>query len=305
MLELECALTLDNATRMPAAGRVRFGGLPPGWQPIEEPLIDSIPPGCSRRVKLLAHVPGIPGGSDGVFHVPLELSTDDGLVRQVGVRASSVTALPLAGSVRIDGDLSDWPLGTTNVLSDFTLISGSGRRGASVDRSRPRRETLGFVLRDADNLYVAINCAADPELVRSDSRRNRVPYEDMIPMAGELIEVLIDPTNAGARSPSDLYHIVVMHSGADLAEKGIRFDPPCGLHHPWAVDMEVATSIAADRWMVEIRVPLDAFAAYATNHTVWGFNITRFDGVQEEFSTWSGAVHNAYDPLSLGNLILP
>ena len=85
----------------------------------------------------------------------------------------------------------------------------------------------------------------------------------------------------------------------------MRFDPPCGQSEPWPVDLEVATARRADRWMVELRVPLDAFDAIATEHTVWGFNITRFDAANQEFSTWSGVTGNAYDPLSLGNLYLP
>ena len=50
---------------------------------------------------------------------------------------------------------------------------------------------------------------------------------------------------------------------------------------------------------------LEAFGAELSVDTIWGFNVTRFDAEHEEFSTWSGAVDNAYDPLSLGNLLLP
>ena len=137
------------------------------------------------------------------------------------------------------------------------------------------------------------------------SRRKGVRYDDQIPISEELVEILIDPLNAGTRSPSDLYHIVVKRSGTDLAEKGIQFDPPVGKRGPWPVDIEVATGTAPDRWMAELRVPLSAFGPVAPEQTIWGFNITRWDAVNEEFSTWSGATRNAYDPLSLGNLYLP
>jgi len=137
------------------------------------------------------------------------------------------------------------------------------------------------------------------------SRHNRVEYDDLIPVGDELVELLIDPLNTGTRSPTDLYHIVVKPSGAYLTEKGIRFDPPCGLRSPWVVDMEIATWVSADRWTVELRIPLAAFGDAATKHTTWGFNITRYDASQQEFSTWSAASGNAYDPVSLGNLYLP
>jgi hypothetical protein len=305
LLEVECALTLMNATRMPVTGELRFVDLPQGWEPRGEQRIGPIPPGGSRRVKLTAYATTVATGPRGFLLVPMELSTDDGMVRRLHARVSYVPALPLAGSIRIDGDLSDWPLGTTNVLSDFALISGPGPKGAATSEVQPRHKTIGFVLRDRENLYIAVNCEADPSLQPATSRRKRVQYEDMIPMAGELVEVLIDPANSGTRSPADLYHIVVMHSGADLAEKGVRFEPPCGRHEPWPVDIDVATGITAGRWLVEMRIPLEAFGSNATDHALWGLNVTRFDEANQEFSTWSGAIHNAYDPLSLGNLLLP
>ncbi len=88
-------------------------------------------------------------------------------------------------------------------------------------------------------------------------------------------------------------------------EKGIAFEPPCGPREPWPVDIDVATGLSSGRWTVELRIPLDAFDLGATEHTTWGFNVTRYDASRQEFSTWSGASGNAYDPLSLGNLYLP
>ena len=54
-----------------------------------------------------------------------------------------------------------------------------------------------------------------------------------------------------------------------------------------------------------MRLPLAAFGERSGESAVWGFNITRFDLTHQEFSTWSGATGNAYDPLTLGNLYLP
>ena len=136
-------------------------------------------------------------------------------------------------------------------------------------------------------------------------RRKAVMYEDMIPVGEELIELLIDPHNAGSRSPEDLFHIVVKRSGIDVTELGIRFDPPCGRSQPWPVDIEIATRVTPKRWSVEMRIPLSAFGVGGMSPTTWGFNITRFDLEAQEFSTWAGAVRNAYDPASLGNLYIP
>ena len=209
------------------------------------------------------------------------------------------------GSIRIDGDLSDWPPGAANVALDFRLIPREPINTSDESATHPHNATMGFLMRDRESLYIAINCEFDARTVPSASRRNRVVYDDLIPVGDELIEVLIDPLNTGTRSAADLYHIAVKPSGTYLAEKGIRFDPPCGAHKPWPADIDVATRVLPDRWTVELRIPLASFEQGAAEHTTWGFNLTRYDASRQEFSTWSGASGNAYDPLSLGNVYLP
>ena len=129
-------------------------------------------------------------------------------------------------------------------------------------------------------------------------------YDDLVPVGEELIEILLEPLNAGTRTPEDLFHIVVKQSGTDLLERGIDLVPNQSIRHPWAADIEVATSSQGDRWFAEVRIPFAAFGPHLTEGTVWGLNVTRFDATNQEFSTWSGASGNAYDPLSLGNLLL-
>jgi len=245
-------------------------------------------------------------GASGILGLPIEFATNDGEVHRRTVRAASLTALPTESSIRIDGDLSDWPPGSVNVAADFRLIAGSKGDGDQYGSLRPTEKTFGFVLRDRDYLYVAVNCERDARSEGPSARRKGVRYDDMIPVEDEdFIEVLIDPLNGGTRSPGELYHIVVKRSGTDLTEKGIGFDPPCGPRVPWAVDIEVATAASSQRWTTELRIPLRDISPDGHTQTVWGFNLTRWDSSRQEFSTWSGAVGNAYDPLSLGNLFLP
>jgi hypothetical protein len=332
--DLECALTIVNRKRVPVAGTVSFLQLPPGWTAFDETSVASIPPNGTRRVTLTASVSALPTGAGlpellrQVRDLPIELTTEAGITHRTEARLSCVTAAPVAarrtgamwptshadGRIRIDGDLSDWPPGAINVASRFTLITGRGAARLGNGNAAPRQATMGFVMRDATHLYIAINCEADlegrsangiPTQPSSSSRSNRVVYDDLIPTGDELAEILIDPLNAGTRSPGDLYHIAVKPSGAYIVEKGLRLEPPCGPHEPWSADLDVATGVYEDRWAVELRIPLRSFEAPATEHTVWGFNITRFDASRQEFSTWSGASGNAYDPLSLGNLYLP
>lgn len=309
-VELETSLTIVNRERTRLSGTVRFGALPEGWSArFEEVLVSPIAPGSARRVTLSARASHVPTGEGGILDLPIELVTDDEEVHRLTVRAASLTALPISShrdAIRIDGDLSDWPPGSLNVAGDFRLISGTKTDGDHDLSSRPTGKTLGFVLRDRDYLYVAVNCEHEAQTAGPSARRKGVRYDDLIPVEDEdLIEVLIDPLNGGTRSPGDLYHIVVKRSGTDLTEKGIGFDPPCGPRIPWPVDIKVATAASSQRWTAEIRVPLRDISLEGHTQTVWGFNLTRWDASRQEFSTWSGAVGNAYDPLSLGNLFLP
>ena len=303
--ELECALTIMNRTRVPIGGSIRFAQLPAEWTAADVQTVPTIAPGSARRVTLIAHMTVMPTQRDGYLTLPVELTTEDGMVHRAEVRAACVTALPFDGSLAIDGDLSDWPGGTTNVASDFLLITGGSSGPSSGRATRPRNSTIALVMRDSEFLYVAVNCKADESAGATASRRKGVRYDDSIPVGEELVEILIDPLNAGTRSPSDLYHIVVKRSGMDLAEKGIQFDPPVGRREPWPVDIDLATNASSGRWTAELRIPLSAFDPATAEQTTWGFNITRYDAGSREFSTWSGAARNAYDPLSLGNLHLP
>ena len=305
-VEVESVLTFFNRRRLPFSGAARFAELPDGWRASDaDDRAIQIPPNGARQVRLTARALVIPATPGGYMTLPVELLDDDGPTRRFEVRVSCVSARSIDRPVQIDGDLSDWPAGATNVASDFVLIAGASTDQSGDGPAGPRSSTIGFVMRDADDLLIAVNCEADPRTAPPSSRRKSVRYDDLIPVGEELVEILIDPYNTGTRSPADLFHIVVKQSGADLTERGIRFKPPCGANEPWPVDMEVATRVLPGRWTAEIRVPLSAFGVRTVEPSIWGFNITRFDLAHQEFSTWSGAARNAYDPLSLGNIYLP
>ena len=215
----------------------------------------------------------------------------------------------IAGStnrpLNIDGCLADWPAGTINVAGDFRLVSRDPGTATSENSDQPRRCTTAFVLRDVNALYFALHVEADRAALGEAPRRQRVSYEDLVPMGEELVEILIDPLNSGARTPEVLFHIVIKPSGALVAEIGLRHDPPYGAWRTWPVDIDVATDVSEERWTAEIRIPFSAFGSVPTQRTFWGLNFTRFDLAAQEYSNWSGAAPNPFDPLSLGNLYLP
>lgn len=305
-VETTCAVGITNRRRVPIQGRLRFAKVPFGWEDAGDgKRIDAIPPNGSRRAILTISSAGFPLQTGGFAELPVEMLIDGGRMVETTARVSFATAIPFDGHGTIDGDLSDWAPGSVNMLGDFRLITGGPRDAMDERDTHPRVRTIGFVRQDDDYLYVAVNTEFDEAESTRQHQRNAVTYDGLTPAGEPLVEVLIDPLNTGTRSPADLYHLVVKPSGAHLAERGIGLDPPVGARTPWASDAEVGTMLHRGRWMTEIRVPWSAFDDAPRVNSVWGFNITRYDAIGQQYSTWSGAEGNAYDPASLGNVFVP
>jgi hypothetical protein len=304
-LGIDCAISLMNRKRVPVSGSIGFAALPAGWHSGDpERAFGPILPNGSQRVTLTARTDMIVTNAMGVLNLPIVLRTEDGQELQISARLASVTAVPAARPINIDGDTSEWPIGVANAMSDFVLVTGVSGASGGLEFSRPQAATSAFILRDAASLCLAVICQDDGARGVDAVRRNWIHYDDLIPVGEELIEVLIDPLGAGTRSPSDLYHIVVKRNGSYLTERGIATEPSCCVNEPWAAQVEVATRMLLGRWIAEIRIPLSSFEDAAASG-VWGLNITRYDVARKAYATWSGTTRNAYDPLSLGNLLLP
>ncbi|RME37969.1 MAG: DUF4091 domain-containing protein [Planctomycetota bacterium] len=302
--EIEAALSVDNAPRTPLSGRLRSPRLPPGFHddPPGETTVHA-PPGGAVRATLRWIADGFATGSAGIVPVTVVLERGEAEPIETTVRVAFVTAVPIDTPPLIDGSLSDWPPALGNVAGDFQPITGPSCGDNRPKNPSPR--TLAFFMRDADALYIAVNAEGRPDVSHPLAHSNVVVYDDLVPRGGDLVEILLDPLNAGTRSPGDLFHLTVKPSGAYRMERGLRTDPPCGPWEPWPADVQVAARVAADRWTVEIRIPFSSFGDVARTHTIWGMNVTRFEESSLRFTTWSGTRGNAYDPLALGNLYLP
>jgi hypothetical protein len=303
--ETQLSLSLYNGRRVPVEGEFEIAA-PDSWKDAsEDHALSPISPDEWRRefLSLVGDAPTI--SPTGATAIPISLLLNDGLSLRRAARLSLVAATPHHRPIVLDGDLSDWPPGWGNVAGDFISVSPPSRNQENGEQEGAARETLVFVLRDAAHLYVAVNARIDPDTLAPQSRRNTVIYDDLIPVGEDLIELLFDPLNAGTRTPSDVFRLLIKPTGAYWAEKGISTDPPCGSRRAWSADAVVAVKTAEDRWTTEVQIPLGSFEAFSTQNAVWGFNVTRFDATEQELSTWSGASGNPYDPLSLGNLFLP
>lgn len=297
--------TLFNPGHSAVAAEVTLTGVPPECEATEPGRPLELAAGKSARTLLSMNCE--PGWcfNPRAAELEIEIATANEPPRRAPVRPSLVVAEPTTSPLKVDGDLADWAPAAGNVATDFRLIAGECEdfeRGCAS----PRRKTFAFLRRDAENLYIAINAEAQPQSA-STARRTTMHYDDLIPVDDEdLVELLIDPVNSGTRSSNDLYHIVIKRSGVAQSERGITTSPPLGPRRPWIAEMEVASRASSDRWTAEVRIPLSSFGKPGPVHgEIWGLNVTHYEAAGQEFSTWSGAVGNAYDPLSLGNLLLP
>lgn len=298
--EVACTVRIDNFTDSSVSAAVRFGQLPEGWAADESQRdAGSIAPGASRRVELTARTNLPPGGASGMTDLPLVLSTDGGVEIPFRVRVCHMVPSRATSKPRIDGDLSDWPIGVGNNASDFILISGADATSAEPT-GRPPRDTTVLVMFDDDNLYFAARCP-----YQSADDRSVAPHiDDQIPRGAEMLEILIDPSNTGAYLASDMYRIAIRLRGAQFS-RGVDTFPPIGGYRTWPVDARYEVKVKRGEWTMELAIPREAFAESDYANAVWAINFARFDLADEAYSTWSGATGFAYNPHAAGNMTMP
>lgn len=302
-VSLQAATVVTNQKRLPVVADLRFDVLPIGWK--TDPVLRRIGPlsaGQRQRMTLTARLVEVPTLTDGITAVPLSLTGEDGWSTAAKARVACVTALPTVNPIRLDGALDEWPVAAGHVAGDFRLVSADP---AVVDPAayRPRHATTAYLVSDALNLYLAVKCRANPA-DRPVVCSNTLRYDDGIPRGDDLIEVLFDPVRDGSRSPDRLLHLVMMRSGAIRTERGVEFNGEAS-PQPWPIAFQWAMTEQADGWSVEMSIPWTAFGDALPRPAIWGFNVTRWEPQEQEFSSWSGASPNVYDPISLGNLYVP
>lgn len=308
--EVSCTASITNRARVPVRGTLSLQDMPSGWTPALSALpVVEIAPGASRRETLTATCDQFVPATNGVAEARVRFAPDDHDPAQTTARLALAVAAPSLVVPLIDGNLSDWPVSEGNTAGDFQLITSDETVGLPHAQGRgiaalPALRTHAFARRSSEFLLFGIVSQTSGRDANS-SRSNVVRCDDGIPTGDELVEILLDPTNAGTRDPLDLFRVSIKSSGAYAIARGVDNGDENSSPKPWAADVRIAVQHGPGRWTVEVAIPLSAFGESAQDDTVWGWNITRFDAEHQEFSTWSGARGNAYDPLSLGNLLVP
>ena len=293
----DITVTIYNELTYQADVEVGIKTLPQGWQGLTARVKSTVPTGQRINVKLSARGPSIPTGPDAKMNIPLEMNVNVGQqVDTINAPVPWIVAGMFKGRITIDADLSDWPLRVGNSAGNFVSLGKRGQGGKGL----ARRQTIAFVLCDGKKLYIAFRCdepAPDKIKARSD---NIIRYDQLLARGEDLVEVIFDPGRT-ARSPADLYHIIVKCNGVVVAERGIRAFR--GKVSPWPARVESAVRRAKGLWVVEMAIPLEAFGAKGKSST-WGVNFTRFSTIDKEASSWTGCKGYFYDVNELGTLFI-
>ncbi len=305
--EIELHLVLRNERPAPVTGRLRFGKLPVGWKPVADDVaVNALAPLGRARLSLVARATTIGTNEMGAAYVPVVF--DAGASGQVAIQArlTQITANRLDQPIAVDGDLSDWPPGIRNVAGDFIRVVGEDPQLAGREpTSRAAQATLVFVGYDRERLYFAFNCAEDQVARLPSTSSNFVAYDGLLPTGDDLLEILIDPTNAGTGQPVDVYHVAIRPTGASLARRGVATQAGWGTSRYWPADVRVAPARQAKGWTVEVSMPLSAFGRAARANARWAINFARYQPRIGEYSSWSGARRYFYNTRTFGNLMWP
>ena len=298
--------TVFNATRKPISGTLKLFEPPAGWIRAEPSAqVTDLGPARAIRQAVEFKTPPVLAGEDGAIPVAVALHDDNGQVVGTGKgRICVLTSQALRRPVTIDGRLDDWPLAEQNVAADFVLVGAADTpKRSRREGNRPTEATRAFVCHDDDFLYIAFNCddqAMDRRVIR---RSNVVSYDELWPTDEDLVEVLLDPTGR-ALDAGQMIHLIVKANGAVVAERGAECVSRVAEHERWLGEVIAAIDdqTQADRWTVEMRIPLEAFGRPAE---VWGINFGRYHARLGEYASWTAARRFLYTPVTLGNLRVP
>jgi len=293
---------IRNDLPQPVEGVLRLEPVPDRWNGESGQVhIGPVRPMGAVRASLTVEAPVLPTDQHGLM--PLDVVFDAGLAGLVHARGrlAALTLHRADNTITIDGDGTDWPVGLRNAAGNFALFGGANADPA--ERARPTQQTIAFVLRDQQNLYLLAHCLEQRMDRIEPERSNVVQYEGLVPAGGDMLEIMLDPGGAGTGASEDLYHIVVKPNGVVVAERGVATAPPIGARSIWAVQVRAAVSALPDRWIVEAAIPLPAFDASALAEPIWGFNVSRFQRRLGEYSSWAGAARHMYNTQGLGNLL--
>jgi hypothetical protein len=181
---------------------------------------------------------------------------------------SYTTAWVKGEAPHIDGKLDD---AAWNVVE----WSGGDFRQINPDKGKPASVQTKFkIIYDAKNLYVGIRCL-DPEpdkIARRMSRRDS--------FEGDMVEINIDSYNDKRTAFSFTASVSGVKGDEYVSNNGDNWDSG------WDPIWYLKTSVDAEGWVAEFRIPLSQLRFANQAELTWGLQITRIFFRKQERSVW-------------------
>jgi len=180
--------------------------------------------------------------------------------------APRATAARLAGTIRIDGSLSEQQWRNAQPLSQFTQLDPQEGKPAT-EKSDIR------ILYDDDALYIGAM------LYDRQDVRGRLGRRDMDMTASDWLTVILD-TNHDHRTAV----------GFEVNPLGVRRDQtrsPSNEDDSWEPVWEAETSVSDSGWVAELRIPFSQLRFTGRSNLQWGLQVERQIARNQEFSVWS------------------
>jgi hypothetical protein len=182
--------------------------------------------------------------------------------KKVPIVIPKATAAPV-----IDGRVDEEVWKTAAVFKDFYQTNP----GYNTEPSKP---TIGYVMYDENNLYVAFKCWDERDKIRATvAKRDSVFGEDNVRM-------WLDTYNDRRRA------YVIGFNPLGIQQDGIFTEGQGG---DFSVDivMESKGVIEDWGWSVEVKIPFKSIRYTAGKGKMWGFNMARnIDRLNDEFDQW-------------------
>ena len=183
---------------------------------------------------------------------------------------------------KIDGDLSD----------DAWRGAAASARFKDCNTGRPAVPATRIMLgHDGKTLYIAAECF-EPDVAKRPPPRHQPPQKDRPLWEDDAVEFLFD-TNHDQRS----YQAVVIN----VAGAATDFDTRDRGGLQWNSRVVAAAARQADRWTVELAIPVAALRE--AQNGIWGFNVLRLRrGDPLEIHAWNRASKDLSRARTFGHL---
>jgi len=197
--------------------------------------------------------------------------------------ARSIAAVRTDTVPIIDGQIDESCWSLANIATDFTDYR---------TESLAVEQTLVRVLYDDNNLYIAFECL-EPEpdrIIAVERRYDQSLHEE------DGVEVRFD--TFGDRRSAYVFAVNTL---------GTRYDARTGLFNShdddtWGCDWSAACTVAKDRWIAEIAIPIGNILFEQKDSTSWGVNFRRRERGMQESSYWCYRNSQARYPREFGLL---